>query len=675
MRKVLALMSVCLFSFGAWAADSQLKADEVMVTATRTEKVAKEVPMTLSVVTEESIKQTGASSVGELLRDVPGVQLTSTGSAGVFRLNLRGESGSRSLVMIDGVKISEQKSMDGAALLIDVSSIERVEVIKGPASVLYGSEAIGGAINIITKKGGKKPISGTVTATYNSGTDGFDNSLAFYGSKNGIYYRAEGSTSKHGDRTDSDSDDIDNTSFENKSYRVLMGYKKDKFDIGVEHASFRSDNEVRTGIENNPAFSLNMDLPQWNRSKTSAHAELKKLGKVLSKVRLDVYRQYTFKKFHNDMGMVKQMGPMTMNMKSLSKTENDMKSTGVNFQADMNLSETNLLVAGFEYASEDLDVHDRKMSFGQKVFSFYDSKAKQESKSLFVQDEQMIGDNVILSGGVRYVVADTKLSDTNNPSYTKDSSDTKGFVGSVSVVYTGIKNSSLRALYSRGYRTPNLQQLYMGTSHGGRTPTYSNPELDPETSDNFEVGFRYDNKAFDLDASLFYNSSKDYITTTAYNVGGQDARKFDNVDKAKTTGLELVAGYSVANFRPYTTATFLHRKYESETLSTSKTGQPKYFGRLGLKYGKTFKKSFFSADTYVRYAGDAEEELSSGSTDKTDGYTTLNLKLNGGFKLNDGRNVTLTAELLNLTNKEYNIALSPLEEPGRHFILKAAFDF
>ncbi len=88
------------------------------------------------------------------MRDLPGVQITSTGAAGIYRLNLRGESGSRTLLMVDGgVKISEQKSMDGAPpLLIDLNSIERIEVIKGPASVLYGSEAIGGAINVITKK-------------------------------------------------------------------------------------------------------------------------------------------------------------------------------------------------------------------------------------------------------------------------------------------------------------------------------------------------------------------------------------------------------------------------------------------------------------------------------------------------------------------------------------------
>ena len=70
-------------------------------------------------------------------------------------LSIRGEDAFRTLVMIDGQKISEHKSMSGAPILIDPTEIERIEVIKGPASVLYGSDAIGGAVNIITKERGR----------------------------------------------------------------------------------------------------------------------------------------------------------------------------------------------------------------------------------------------------------------------------------------------------------------------------------------------------------------------------------------------------------------------------------------------------------------------------------------------------------------------------------------
>ena len=116
------------------------------------------------------------------------------------RINIRGESGARVLILIDGQKVTEQKSMDGAPLLIDPNRIERIEVIKGPASVLYGSEAIGGAVNIITKKGGDRPLEADAHVSFNSSTDGFEEGLSLYGSQGGFDYRVGVTHSDQGDR-------------------------------------------------------------------------------------------------------------------------------------------------------------------------------------------------------------------------------------------------------------------------------------------------------------------------------------------------------------------------------------------------------------------------------------------------------------------------------------------
>lgn len=188
----------------------------------------------------------------------------------------------------------------------------------------------------------------------------------------------------------------------------------------------------------------------------------------------------------------------------------------------------------------------------------------------------MLGDSFILSGGLRYTKTDTELTKSDNPGYEKGESNDNSTVGSISLVYTGIKDTALRVLYSKGYRTPNLQQLYMGTTHGSRTPTYSNPKLDAETSNNYEVGLRYDNKAFDTDIAVFYNKAKDYISTIPTQINGSAARIYTNVDKATTKGVELTAGYTIADFRPYVAGTYLHRKYETETFSTTKNGMLKH---------------------------------------------------------------------------------------------------
>lgn len=152
-RILAAAVAAALFAIGAGAAqaDEYTTLAPVKVTASRVEQELKDVNMSVSVITQEEIRESNARTVGELLENVPGVRINNDGGQGIKRVKIRGESAFHTLVMIDGQKIGEQKSMSGSPLLISPSEIERIEVIKGPASVLYGSEAIGGAINIITK--------------------------------------------------------------------------------------------------------------------------------------------------------------------------------------------------------------------------------------------------------------------------------------------------------------------------------------------------------------------------------------------------------------------------------------------------------------------------------------------------------------------------------------------
>ena len=122
-------------------AQETVELDEVKVTAGRVEQELMDVNMSVSVITQEEIRRSSARNVGELLEDIPGVRINNDGGQGMKRIKIRGEDAFRTLVMIDGQKVSEHKSMSGSPMLIDPSMIERIEVIKGPASVLYGSGA------------------------------------------------------------------------------------------------------------------------------------------------------------------------------------------------------------------------------------------------------------------------------------------------------------------------------------------------------------------------------------------------------------------------------------------------------------------------------------------------------------------------------------------------------
>ena len=136
VRKMLArALPLTALGLAAWcpayAVEEPIKVDDVYVTATRVEKELQDVPMSVSVMTSEDIKRSPARTIGELLQDIPGVEINNSGGQGFKRISIRGESPNRVLILIDGQKLVENKSMDGTPLLIDPSNVERVEVIKG----------------------------------------------------------------------------------------------------------------------------------------------------------------------------------------------------------------------------------------------------------------------------------------------------------------------------------------------------------------------------------------------------------------------------------------------------------------------------------------------------------------------------------------------------------------
>jgi len=136
------------------------KIEEIVVTATRIETPTREVGSSITVITDQEIKEKQKTTVLEVLRSVPGLDVVQSGGPGrTTSVFIRGAKSEHTLVLIDGIElndpISTGRSYDFADLTTD--NIERIEIIRGPQSTLYGSDAIGGVINIITKKGKGKP--------------------------------------------------------------------------------------------------------------------------------------------------------------------------------------------------------------------------------------------------------------------------------------------------------------------------------------------------------------------------------------------------------------------------------------------------------------------------------------------------------------------------------------
>lgn len=658
----------------------EARTEEVIFTATRTEHQVQDVPSSVAVIGAEALEENPVVGIADMLRDIPGVEVFDQSVPGAKRVQIRGESGARVLILIDGQKISEQKSMDGAAMLIDPNRIERIEVVKGPASILYGSEAIGGVVNIITKKGGDRPVAVETSLTYDSSTDGFAEYLSLFGRVNGFNYRLSGVYSDQGDRRTPDGR-LDDTSYMSRDLSLFLGYDLDKASFGAGYEEYWSNVNARpsSDILGGTLYHFDLDLPLWERKKLSGFAELRDLNPLLSRLRIDLFRQEVDKELINTIGV--RPSPM-MTIDQEQTTRNEQLSWGGTMQADLLPHADHHLIVGYDLNVDDLDavtdidqmtIRTDPVPVRIPSFSSFEYDANADSHAAYLQDEWSLPAGFTLTLGARQTWVRTELSGTSNPALQPESRSDSHPVFSAGLTWQGLENTTLRALFSQGYRFPNLQQLYIGTVHGGADPTYPNPDLDPETSNNYEAGIRYDNGSLDLDLAAFLSQAEEYITTRAV-VGG---RQFTNVDEAKTHGVELSLGYSFREIglRPYLNATWMQRRYEAGTFSTWDTGQPAFMGRVGLRYDRDLADYGFGlfADLYARAATDADERYSDGTTKHHESWQTLNLAL--GAKFGEERRQYLTLNLLNIMDQAYTTASDTLESPGFHAVVKLGLSF
>ncbi len=655
-----------------------LHSDDVYVTAGKVAQELLDVPMSVSVVTEEDIRRSADHTIGGLLRDVPGVELVSSGGQGFNRIKIRGENPNRVLILIDGQKIAENKSMDGTALLIDPARVERIEVIRGPASVLYGSEAIGGVVNIITKKGGKKPVEGSLSAFWDGANDGYGGSASIAGNYEGWKYRISGAYGDHNDRRTPDGR-ANNSDYLQKDTSVFLGYGNDKMELGAGYEYFES--HLGAGSRE-PGYSrFRVDVPEWKREKYYAFTEFKNITDWFARLRLDVFYQENTKLMNNHVDVDGM--PMVMDIMA----DNLNRQFGFSAQADWQVGENNYLITGYEFNNDDLkaDGTSRSASPIPSPAMNYSTITKhdgtQKTNALFAQMETTLPSDFTLTYGVRYTWVKSTMHEASGtrtnafgttPSAVGDvgSSDESRPVFGASLMWSGIENMTWRISFSQGFRVPTLQEQYVQTTMGGEI-VLPNSDLTPEKSNNYELGVRYSLEKLNLDATVFYSDADDYISTQRID---STTVHYVNVSKAETHGLEFSASYDLPyGFTPYASGTWMRRKFDFGDHSTWHTGTPDFFGRAGLRYATDLGEDVgFYADAYGRFSTTSKDEDSSGEIVTYDAWETANFGF--GFEFGDERQYSVNAELLNLFDTKYKTSDAILE-PGFHANINFSMKF
>lgn len=436
-----------------WAEET-VKIKEVVVTATKTETLAENVAQDLTVVTKKEIENGSYRNISDVMENVLGVKLSEYGNRGATAtVSLRGSTSAQVLVLVDGKRLNRPGSgqVDLNSIPVPLENIERVEILRGASSALYGADAMGGVINIITKVP-DEPVT-KLSASYGR-----------FATKN-----AELSTSRR----------IGNAGFYvSLAKDTSDGFRKNSdYDIDSINAKlvydFAKDIKADISIDYNHRDAGSPGSLTWETPLASQTDENLLIG-------LGVRIKDTALKLYNHNSRTRYLNP--------GREDNTHKNyvKGIELQHSITVSGANLLTGGVELLEEDLDSRnnlDSSNSIG---------KRSRTRRGIFLQNETSLHDMVILTLGARY----------------DDISSENRISPKASLLIKLPKKINVSLSAGHGFRVPAMNDLYWPDTGWA----VGNPDLKPEKSTEYEIGIQkfYDGKG-NIRIFAFEKRSRDLI--------------------------------------------------------------------------------------------------------------------------------------------------------------------
>jgi vitamin B12 transporter len=467
-------------------AETSNQIDEVVVTATRMPQSLGKTIADISVITEQEIRNSGAPDVATLLRSVTSIEVAQTGGLGAQSSTfMRGTNSSHVLVLIDGVRINSATSGATALEHIMLDSIERIEIVRGNVSSLYGSEAIGGVIQLFTKKGSGKPA---FTASAGVGSYGTQRMAAGF------------------------SGEVENTSFNLNAGRV----KTD----GVSAI--------------NPQLASNANPNNNGYDNNTFNAQIKHTINADHAVSATWFSSRGKASFDNAFGLsTTELNDTQVNLDKLSLTSEDQinalwhSSVRVAQGVDDSRSYTNnVLASRFQTQSNQYSWQNTlKIAEGQRLnLSAENLGQTVSSDTNFTQTTRNV--NSVLAGySGEYGTQQVQLN-VRQDNYSDFGAANTGLLG-----YGLALNDAWRATgsISTAFKAPTFNDMFYPLAWGYQ----GNPSLKPERSKNQEIGLHYASSIHHVDAVYFDNRITDLIAINA------DFSTMVNINQAQITGQEL----------------------------------------------------------------------------------------------------------------------------------------
>jgi iron complex outermembrane receptor protein len=637
--------------FTATAEDKGIALEEVVVTATKTERKVEEVPASVTVITAEDIEKMHVTRTEEIFQHVEGVDLRSGSGVAPGMVMLRGISpsfsGATTQVLINGMPI-EPVTLNSRFEwnLVSPEQIERIEIVRGPASALYGPNAVGGVINIITKEGKGKP-SLSVTGGYGS-HDSRSIGASVTGSADKFNFRIganqyETDGYKRLPKADpsSGSIDLDGRDYDEKRFDTRLGYEfSGEHEISVSANYFDSEGAWYGGHPNYRMERYGSVYGVDYRNRISDILDLK--VKVSNS---DLKAKYTEDSY--------DATDPTSTLDLTAKGYTDEESLSGEVQADLSLFAGNTLTVGISERLEELKRY-RENATGAQTWG---RDIKSEVQGLYLQDEHRFGDKVIITLGGRWdnyrFYGDKRFNFTTKVYDSFKDSDDDTFNPRGGIRFNASKDTSLWASAGTAY-VPALNTFkYVGSAF-----FQDNPDLKPEKSVSYEVGIDQKIGGFMKGkVSLFQTRYEDRIS--AISVGAATwPKQYRNIGETDVKGAEVGLEAVIADYwYPFINYTYTDAEITDNPTDTTLEGKSPSFTpwnkfNVGLTYDDPRIATVRVAGRYV-----GERWWSDAHTDDTklDSFFVSDAKISRRFDIgNYLKDVDLSIAVNNLFNAEYS---------------------
>ena len=677
------LMSLCSSARGQVVPDSikhnpitesDVKLSEVVVTGLTGSQKLKQSPSPVSIISPRQLEAQPSTNIIDAIAHQPGISQVTTGS-GISKPVIRGLGYNRVVVVNDGIRQEGQQWGDEHGIEVDPYSVHSVEILKGPASLMYGSDAMAGVIifhsSPILPMGDMRA---NVSTGYQNNNGLFDYSLNFAGNKAGFVWDSRYSGKMAHAYKNKYDGYVFGSSYREQAFSQMLGYN---YRLGHTHLTL-------------DYYHLTPGLVEGERDEKTGELlvpdgyDLKDYGRPMPYQQIHHYKAVLDNSWFLGDGNLKLLLGYQQNRRQEFEEEEHPDECGLDFllhTVNYDLHYLSPEMNGWKFAAGVNGMWQQSINKGTEylvpAYRLFDY-------GLFATMSREIG-RLNISGGLRFDqrhLHSEALEEEGELRFQDFKRNFKALTGSIGMTYELSSNWNVKLNLSRGFRAPNISELGSNGVHEG-TMRYEmgNRDLKPEHSWQMDLGLDYSSPIVSAQLALFANRIDNYIFiqkmadadgheiivdgTPAYQFAASDARLWGGEARVDVHPLPHL---HIGNSFSYVNAVQLHQPSDSKYLPL--TPAPRWNGDVRYEFicgGRTFDNLFlkFAVDCNLRqnhfYAANDTETA-------TPSYILLNLYAGTDIKSHGKRLLSIYLSGENLTNRAYQSHLSRLKYLDRNMV-------